>query len=71
MADEKIKRGGKLTNAASIKKFCLQWIKDTRPEWKVNRISQSVLDQAEAHMRLFLTNKIHPLPSRGKTLDFS
>lgn len=70
MADEteKLKKGGKLTSPSNIKKFCLEERKRLRPAWQADRVAASVYEQAEAHMRVWLRDRIQAHPTKGSTI---
>ena len=54
-------------NKSVTRKRILEKIRDTRPGWKVTRVSEAVLIQLDARIDLILDNAVHAHPSTGKT----
>jgi len=57
---------------ATVRRFVLDEAANTRRlsdgTPRFTRVSKELLDEAEAHLRLWLQQKVHALPSAGRTI---
>ncbi len=57
-----------LINRSRVRELALHIRRTTRPAWRAERVAESLYADAEAHLRLWLENRIKTHPSNGKTI---
>lgn len=55
-------------NAAYVRRFMLDYAKQTRPSNKFTRVSKQTIDTFNERVRSMIVNHVHSFPSKGKTL---
>jgi len=56
-----------LINTSAVRAYILARAEETRPGWKLTRVSDKAINQINAKLRLSLQGYVQRHPSRGQT----